>query len=154
MRENAKIKLHIYLTKMHQEIIFPIYLNEVMRVVFYVGIFWNINFSMLLYYYLSFDNKNFTKYSRTGFTCGSIWTLILVLFYFIIPLLYLCVPEARNLSTLFNRLLNAQSSANIIINICLCSVLIIFFWTTYEINELSTCKINRSKEFCYLTIIG
>ena len=29
-------------------------------------IFWNINFSMLLYYYLSFDNKNFTKYSRTG----------------------------------------------------------------------------------------
>ena len=63
-------------------------------------------------------------YKQHGILCGNIVCVVMILFYVIVPIIFLVNPQARDTSTVFNILLGRKSVEDICICVLLCSILI------------------------------
>lgn len=74
---------------------------------------------------------SYRQIQSNGFNCCTTFLMIMVLFYIVIPLLYVLFQESRDVSTAFNILLSTRSLDDIAMNMLLASVLIamlLFFY--------------------------
>lgn len=83
--------------------------------------------------------------NNVGFTCGNIFISILLLFYIITPIFYLCFTEKRNSLALYNRLLSERSNIEICMSILVCSVLISIIFAVYKSRRQIRIKIRTRR---------
>lgn len=69
-----------------------------------------------------------------GFTLGSVWQMILILFYFVVPVIYIFSNQNRDETTLFNILLKTHTNDSIVFSMLICVNLIFIFYFFYELN--------------------
>lgn len=87
--------------------------------------------------------------NRVGFTCGNIFISILLLFYIITPVFFLCFPEKRSSLALYNRLLSECSDIEICMSILLCSVLICIIFWVFKSHRQIRVKIGEKKLYSF-----
>ncbi len=76
-----------------------------------------------------------------GFNCISTFIFVSILFYLIIPLLYIKFEENRDSSTAFNILLKENSNIDIATTILMCILLIAAIWIFYKIDIYNSRKV-------------
>ena len=86
---------------------------------------------------------SYRQIQNNGFNCCTTFLLIMVLFYIIIPLLYVLFQGSRDVSTAFNKLLSTNSLEDIALNMFLAAVLIAMIFCFYH------CSIKRGSVFIY-----
>lgn len=74
------------------------------------------------------------KIKTYGFLSGDMFIATNVLFFIMVPLLYLISPNNRDKSTLYNKLLASNSDETICISMILCCFLIICLFFMYNMN--------------------
>lgn len=81
----------------------------------------------------------FRSIHRDGLLCGSAVLSICVIFYLMVPLLYLFFPNARDDRLLFNVLLSTRSTEELLMEMLLCTMLLAFMTFAYVLRRENGC---------------